>query len=82
MTEDKLPPTEDEELSSEEPLNVEYTTREDYIRCACDSMNAADNYNPLTKEENDMVKRIKLKCLLILDELVTEMYDELFAIEK
>lgn len=86
MIEDKLPPSEDELIKNEEvedtQVEVEYTTREDYIRCACDSLNAADNYNALTQEENQIIKRIKWRCLLILDELVQEMHDELFGIEK
>jgi len=72
MTEDKLPP---EEESAD--IEVKYTTREDYIRCACDAMNAADNYNPLTQIDSARVKRIKWRCLVILDEMTAEMYDEL-----
>jgi len=53
MIEDKLP--SEDEPKEDEQIEVEYTTREDYIRCACDALNAADNYNPLTQERKSVV---------------------------
>lgn len=74
MIEDKLP--EDTDL-----VDVELTTREEYIACAYNAMNAADTYNAITKIDADRVKRIKRKCLRIIDEMVGEMYSELFSDE-
>lgn len=75
MIEDKLP--SEDEPKEDEQIEVEYTTREDYIRCASDALNAADNYNPLTQIDTARVRRIKWRCLVILDEMTAEMYDEL-----
>lgn len=73
MTEDKLP-LEEEQAD----IEVEFTTREEYIGCCYNAMNAADTYNAITKSDSDRVRRIKRKCLRIIDSLVCEMYDELF----
>lgn len=57
---------------------LEFTTREEYINCACNCLNAAGEINAMTGEETEKINGIKRKCISIIDMCVTEMYDELF----
>lgn len=72
-----------EEVKEEEVL-VEFTSRDEYITCACNALSAALTYRETldeimtAKSTVDRLKRIERKSLAILDELVGEMYDELF----
>lgn len=79
MTEDKLPP-EDSETPQDEPEVIEFelTTREEYIRCATESLSATDSFNAMTNYEHNQKKRILRRCMAIIDMLTAEMYDELF----
>ena len=56
---------------------VEFTTREEYINCACYALATVETLNPMTASDTAKVNRIKRKCLKILDDMVAEMYDEL-----
>ena len=56
---------------------VEFTTREEYIGCAYNALAAIEGLDPMTKQGKARVSRIRRKCLIILDELVAEMFDEL-----
>ena len=59
---------------------VELTTREDYIGCAYNAISAVEGLDTgmMNKTDALRVKRILKKSLRIIDECVTEMYDELF----
>jgi len=57
---------------------LEFTTREEYITCACNALNSTESIDAMTAADKARLNRIRRKCLLILDELVNEMYDELF----
>jgi hypothetical protein len=69
---------DEEQLPEEEQAVFEFTTREEYINCACAALNTVEGLNPMTQIDTDRVKRIKRKCLRILDDLVGEMWDELY----
>ena len=56
---------------------VEFTTREEYIGCAYNALSAIEGLDPMTQQDKLRVNRIRRKCLIILDELVAEMFDEL-----
>ena len=66
--------------SSEDDAVVEFTTREDYIGCAYNAIAAVEGLDTgmMNKTDALRVKRILKKSLRIIDECVTEMYDELF----
>lgn len=77
---DVIPPPE-EQLEIEEPIEdgiVEFTTREEYILCAVNCLNAVAETNTMTKADAERVRRIMRKCLEIIDKLSSEMYDEIF----
>jgi hypothetical protein len=57
---------------------VEFTTREEYIMCSVNALNAVSEMNCMTAEDTKRQKRITRKCLKIIDSMVDEMYDELF----
>ena len=67
--------TPDEEIDGE----IEYTTREEYILCAVNAMNAVAEIDPMEKSGISRKNRIIRKCLRIIDDMVGEMYDELFS---
>lgn len=64
----------------EEEAIFETTTREDYIGCAYNAIAAVEGLDTgmMNKTDALRVKRILKKSLRIIDECVTEMYDELF----
>lgn len=66
---------------TEEEIEVEYTTREDYILGAYYCLTASDGFNAMTKDQEKLVKNIQIKSLQILNLCVNEMYDELFETE-
>ena len=61
---------------------VEFTTREEYIGCAYNALAAIEGLDPMTQQGKLRVNRIRRKCLLILDSMVSEMYDELFESDE
>jgi hypothetical protein len=73
MSEDLELPIE----GKEEDGIVEFTTREEYINCACYALATVETINTMTASDTAKVNRIKRKCLKIIDELVCEMFDEL-----
>ena len=63
---------------------IEFTTREEYISGAYYSISAVDGMDELlmSKEDARRIRRIRRKCLRIIDECVNEMFDELFEIDE
>lgn len=70
--------------TDEAELEIEYTTREEYIGCAYSAMLAVSDIDTglLNKVEQNRVRRIRRMCLRILDDCVKEMHDELFETEE
>lgn len=63
-----------------EEIDVEYTTRVDYISAAFYSISAVEGIDLLmmSKEDAKKIKRILKKSVRIIDSCISEMYDELF----
>jgi len=63
-----------------EAVEVEYTTRSEYIQCAYFAISAVADMDTglMNGEEKKRVKRIIRKSLMIIDDCITEMYDELY----
>jgi Zn-finger protein len=59
---------------------LEYTTREEYITSCFYALNSIGEYDTgiMSKTDGNRIKSIRKKCLIILDSLIDEMYDELF----
>lgn len=72
---------ENEELPIEEDGIIEFTTREEYITCACNALNSTESIDAMTAVDKARLNRIRRKCLLILDSMISEMYSELFESE-
>lgn len=75
MSEEQLP---EEKLPEE--IEVEYTSRLDYINASVMSLGAVGELDPMimSKMDEQRIKRIRRKALRIIDECLSEMYDELF----
>jgi len=74
-------PTPEEVEKEEVPeLDVEYTTRTDYISCAFYAISSVEGLDTgiMTKEDAKRIKRIMRKSLRIIDDCINEMHDELF----
>ena len=73
-----------DEVREEESLEVEYTTRIDYISAAFYSISAVEGIDLLllTKEESRKIKRILKKSVRIIESCISEMYDEIFDEDK
>ena len=65
-------------------VEVEFTTREEYIGCAYSSIVAVSDMDSglMNKTDQARIKRIRRMCLRILDECVKEMHDELFETDE
>ena len=63
-----------------EEIEVEYTSRLDYINAGVMSLGAVGELDPMimSKIDEQRIKRIRRKALRIIDECLSEMYDELF----
>ena len=71
--------TQDNKPEEQEAEGIlEFTTREEYITCACNALNSTESIDAMTAADKARLNRIRRKCLRILDDLVCEMYDELF----
>lgn len=64
-------------------VEVELTTRTDYIQCAYFAISAIDGIDEmiLSKEQAKKIKRIRRKAIDIIDDCITEMHDELYEPE-
>jgi hypothetical protein len=76
---EKLPNEVTEETFTEEGI-VEFTSASEYIASAYYAIASVEDADTalMTKEDEKRVKRIKRKCIKIIDICITEMYDELF----
>ena len=63
-----------------EEVEIEYTTRAEYIQCAYFAISAVVDMDTglMNGEEKKRVKRIVRKSLMIIDDCITEMFDELY----
>ena len=73
-----------DEVREDESLELEYTTRIDYISAAFYSISAVEGIDLLllTKEESRKIKKILKKSVRIIESCISEMYDELFDEDK
>jgi len=75
-----------EEIEQEQvpEVDVEYTTRADYISCAYYAIASVEGLDTgiMTKEDAKRIKRILRKSLRIIDDCINEMHDELFEDEE
>jgi hypothetical protein len=70
--------------SEDSEIQVEFTTREEYIGCAYSALLAVADLDTglMNKVNQNRIKRIRRMCLRILDDCVKEMHDELFETEE
>ena len=64
-------------------VEVELTTRADYIQCAYFAISATDDMDTqlMSKEQARKIKRIRRKAIDIIDDCITELHDELYEPE-
>lgn len=78
--------SEENEIIGEDnsEVQVEFTTREEYIGCAYNAIMAVSDMDIglLNKTDQARIRRIRKMCLRILDDCVKEMHDELFENEE
>lgn len=74
--------TEEEPIEETEEIEVEFTSRAEYIASCYNAIAAADSVDAITQEDQRRKKRIFRKSLRIIDSLITEMHDELFEDEE
>jgi hypothetical protein len=67
-----------EEKPIEEEIEVEFTSRAEYIASCYNAIAAVDCVNEMTNEDAKRKRRIIRKSVKIIDSLISEMYDELF----
>jgi len=77
---DEKLPNEVTETPLEEEGIVEFTTAGEYIASAYYALASVEDADTalMSKESEKRVKRIKRKCIKIIDICISEMYDELF----
>ena len=70
--------------SEDSEIQVEFTTREEYIGCAYSALLSVADLDTglMNKVNQNRIKRIRRMCLRILDDCVKEMHDELFETEE
>ena len=70
----------DNEEQPEELIEVEFTTRAEYIASAFNAIAATESLDVglMTNTDATRVKRIRRKSLRIIDECINEMYAEFF----
>lgn len=72
MTEEKLP--------EEEEGVVEFTTISEYITCSCNAINTMVEIDTalMSKEDEERIKTIIRRSILIIDSCIYDLYFELF----
>lgn len=73
---------EDPDLNESEDFVFEPIDYSVYINAACNVLDAINQYEPLTKENQLKKARILRKCLGIVEHSVDEIYKELFDQEE
>ena len=78
--EEQSPVIQEEVNEVGEEIDLEYTTRVDYISAAFYSISAVEGIDLLmmSKQDAKKIKRILKKSVRIIDSCISEMYDELF----
>ena len=76
---DNLTTKEIETDADIDDATIEFTTREEYIQCAVAALGVVSEMNAMTAADTMRQKRIQRKCLRIIDDMVSEMYEELFS---
>jgi hypothetical protein len=68
----------DEDL--QEGFEFESTSRSEYVICAANALQAIDGIDEMvqTNAGRDRIKRIRFKSVKIIDNIINELYDELF----
>jgi hypothetical protein len=68
----------DEDL--EEGFEFESTSRSEYVICAANALQAIDGIDEMVQTEagRNRIKRIRFKSVKIIDNIINELYDELF----
>ncbi len=76
--------SEDLTTDEGEEIEVEFetTTRTDYINAATTAINALDTMDTMTNEDAKRKKRIIRKSLKIIDNIISEMHDEIFESDE
>lgn len=67
-----------------EDMAVEFTSTVDYINGACMAYSTMSEIDTaiMSKADEQRVKRIRRKCLKIIDVCISEYYDELFETDE
>jgi len=73
---------EDPDLNESEDFVFEPVDYSVYINAACNVLDAINQYEPLTKDNQLKKARILRKCLKMIDYSVEELYKELFHEEE
>lgn len=63
-----------------EEIELEYTTRSDYISAAYFAISSVEGIDTqiMSKEDAKRIKRIIRKSIMIIDDCIGEMYNELY----
>lgn len=69
-----------EELPEEEEGVVEFTTISEYITCSCNAINTMVEIDTalMSKEDEERIKTIIRRSILIIDSCIYDLYFELF----
>ena len=83
MSENTEIPSKDEPVE-EMDGEIEFTYTIDYLNGACTALATMDDIDTaiMNKRDEQRVKRIRRKCLRIIDTCINEFYDELFESEE
>lgn len=69
-----------EELPEEEEGVVEFTTISEYITCSCNAINTMVEIDTalMSREDEERIKTIIRRSILIIDSCIYDLYFELF----
>jgi hypothetical protein len=70
------------DFTESEEFTFEPTDHNAYIVSACNVLDAINQYEPLTRDNQQKKARILRKCLRIIDYSIDEIYKELFEEEE
>jgi hypothetical protein len=73
---------EDPDVNESEEFIFEPVDYSVYINAACNVLDAINQYEPMTKDNQLKKARILRKCLRIVEHSVDELYKELFDQEE